>query len=337
MTRNPKPCSSLAARRGFTLIELLVVIAIIAMLAALLLPAVQQAREAGRRAQCQNNLKNIILALHNYESAFRCFPPGYISPGSGLGLGMPVTLPEPFQATNTVIQRQKVVTTITQWHMPGEWGWPAFIMSQMGQPLDIDYRIDKLGTVNEPLINNKIASYICPSAVGLPSNRPGNGGWQYATYRGNMGAYDPIAPIATPPAPQIPNVENGMLYRNSAVRMGDVTDGHSNTIMLGDSLFGYWGDAYSCCVRVWDDDNTHPVPHPDLWDTYWQVQPSTGITLQFFSFGSNHGEICVFALADGSTHNVSKKIDGTLFKAISTRNGAMKSMGPTAENVDGAW
>ena len=328
MTRNPKPCSSLAARCGFTLIELLVVIAIIAMLAALLLPAVQQAREAGRRAQCQNNLKNIILALHNYESAFRCFPPGYISPGPGLGLAMPSPLLEPFQATNTVIMRQKVVTTITQWYMPGEWGWPAFIMSQMGQPLDIDYRIAKIGTVNEALMNNKIASYICPSAVGLPSNRPGNGGWQYATYRGSMGAYDPNA---VPPT-TTPIVENGMLYRNSAVRMGDVTDGHSNTIMVGDSLFGYWGDAYSCCVRVWDD-----AAHPDLWDTYWQVTPATGVNLQFFSFGSYHGEICVFALADGSTHNVSKKIDQVLFKAISTRNGAMKSMGPSAENVDGAW
>ena len=322
MTRNPKPCSSFAARRGFTLIELLVVIAIIAMLAALLLPAVQQAREAGRRAQCQNNLKNIILALHNYESAFRCFPPGYISPGAGPGI--PQQLPEPFQATNTVVMRQKVVTTVTQWLMPAEWGWQAFIMSQMGQPMDIDYRIPKIGTVNEPLINNKIASYICPSAVSLPSARPN--GWAYATYRGSMGAYDPNGTAPTP------MVENGMLYRNSAVRMGDVTDGHSNTIMVGDSLFGYWGDAYSCCVRVWDD-----AAHPDLWDTYWQVQPSTGITLQFFSFGSNHNEICVFALADGSTHNVSKKIDGNLFKAISTRNGALKSMGASAENVDGAW
>src|SRR4029079_15185041 len=79
---------------GFTLVELLVVIAIIGLLVALLLPAIQAAREAARRSQCKNNLKQIGLALHNYERARGTFPPGFIShatatndPGLGPGWG----------------------------------------------------------------------------------------------------------------------------------------------------------------------------------------------------------------------------------------------------------
>ena len=335
MIRRPSP-ESHSPRQGFTLIELLVVIAIIAMLAALLLPAVQQAREAGRRAQCLNNLKQIVLAMHNYESAFKCFPPGFIQPGTGGG--QTGTLPEPF-AVDTVTNRQKTMTTVTQWYMPPEWGWQSFILSNMGEgTITLDYSIAKFGannvpSPNEQYIRTKIQSYECPSAKALPSNRPGSGmsqGWAYSTYRGSMGAYDTSTTVNT--APKTPN---GMLYDGSAVRMGDVADGTSNTIMLGDSLFGYWADGFSCCVRVWDDPN-----HPDIWDTYWQATAPNGAPLQFFSFGSGHtGDLAWFALVDGSTKSISKKIDINVFKAVSTRNGALRAFlpGVNIENVTDAW
>lgn len=317
MTRIRKSSSSEGQRRGFTLIELLVVIAIIAMLAALLLPAVQSAREAARRAQCINNVKQIGLAMANYESSFRCFPPGFIDPSPGAGQMAP--LPEP-ESLNTLIMGQRTITTISNWYMPGDWGWQAFILGPMGQgTIDLNYQVAKFGTNNQNFIQTKIEPYICPSAV-LPTNRPS--GWGYGTYRGSMGAYD-----TSGTAVGAPTTPNGMLYQNSAVRQADISDGASNTLLIGDSPYGFWADAYSCCVRVWND-----PAHTDLFDTYWQVNNSN-VQLQFFSFGSSHGNLCIFGLADGSAKQVSKGVDANILKAVATRNGALKSLGPMMENV----
>lgn len=330
----------LSRRRGFTLIELLVVIAIIAMLAALLLPAVQQAREAGRRAQCLNNLKQIALAMHNYESSFKCFPPGFITPANGGYQFAP--LPEPLMV-NTMSNGVRQITTVQNWDMPGEWGWHAFILSNLGEgTILLDFNQPKFGaaantpSVNEQYIKTPVASYVCPSLGNLPSSRPGQGmsqGWAYGTYRGNMGAYDPNAQQNNPNNPNVPMVPNGMLYQNSAVRISEVTDGMSNTLLVGDSPFGYWADGFSCCVRVWDDPN-----HTDLWDAFWN---NGGTPLvQFFSFGSSHGgnQAC-FSLADGSQRTISKTIDKNIMKAVSTRNGALRAMvqGVDIENVTSGW
>ena len=361
---------ALPSRAGFTLIELLVVIAIIAMLAALLLPAVQQAREAGRRAQCLNNLKQIALAMHNYESAYRSLPSGYLTGASGWWEWS--TLANPY-SINTMSNGSPSTTTIDMWIIPADWGWQAFILPFMGQgTITLDFSQPKYldlkwmagltiaevnakapsmpYTENEPMIKSVIPSYICPSTANLPTERPGFGmsiNWGYGTYRGSMGAYDSnpaTNPDPNPVNPNIPRTPNGVLYDHSAVRVADISDGTSNTILVGDSPYGFWSDGYSCCVRVWDD-----ASHPDLFDTYWKsiVEPPPPninapppVTLQFFSFGSQHaGGLACFALADGSTKAISKQIDKNIFKAVSTRNGALRSYlgGKNIENVAESW
>lgn len=367
---------------GFTLIELLVVIAIIAVLAALLLPAVQQAREAGRRSQCLNNLKQLVLALHNYESAHRTFPSGHSANGSGYGVYAP--LPAAFTTTtspNTVgydttqsSVGSPTVTTVHEWLMTPNWGWHALVLPQMDQgTIQIDFSLPKFGDIvpnvssNQQYLRTYIPSYVCPSASNLPSTRPGtvdSKGWAYTTYRGCMGAFD-SSNVTNPKGlhPNIPRTGNGMLYDSSAVKFSDVPDGTSNTLFVGDSTFGYWPDSDSCCVRVWDPatpTGTSDYPgnyHPDLFDTFWQwisveyvttvdkflvlVPPGTvRLKTKYFSFGSSHsGNLACFGLVDGSVKAVSKRIDKNVFKAIATRNGALRNYvpGSNIENVTDNW
>lgn len=145
---------SLSQNRGFTLVELLVVIAIIGILIALLLPAVQAAREAARRNQCTNNIKQIMLALHNYHDVHKQFPPGALG-CTGAGF--------PYRALDTAAMAGKQPrNTLDAWGAT----WITMLLPQLEQQAlhsRYDFRLPCIDPVNQPVVKTPIPTLICPS------------------------------------------------------------------------------------------------------------------------------------------------------------------------------
>ena len=204
-------------QRGFTLIELLVVIAIIAILIALLLPAVQQAREAARRTQCKNNLKQIGLALHNYESTYGVFPGMAASSNWGRSVHAAIL---PF------VEQANLANLIAN-------DAPLMLGSGGSQTLN---------PVHTMAAKTIIPFYMCPSDNGmevfdgipnlpLPGQAFAGNNYRYCTGSGTNTNYDFRART------------DGLFWWASSSRFRDITDGTSNTVMFAESRRGNGNDS----------------------------------------------------------------------------------------------
>jgi prepilin-type N-terminal cleavage/methylation domain-containing protein/prepilin-type processing-associated H-X9-DG protein len=247
--------------RGFTLIELLVVIAIIAVLISLLLPAVQSAREAARRAQCVNNLKQIALASFNYESAQGSFPMG----------NEPTRLNDPVFQTAGQCSDQ-ILYSVFSYLLPFMEQGTSFASMNFSIPGDLS----KLGIhagshPNLTALYTQVSSYLCPSdtdaapdmlTVNYTCRKQGS-------YAGNRGRYETILfpwtgnSLPDPAAPYYSACNfgggDGMFGPSSVVKISGVTDGTSNTLFFGEqtrfknepgssqfswvTLAAWWGDG----------------------------------------------------------------------------------------------
>lgn len=203
-------------KQGFTLVELLVVIAIIGVLIALLLPAVQQAREAARRMQCTNNMKQIALGMHNYHDTFGSFPCGALALNS----------------------HQSNAENNNVWYR-GMHGWPALMLdfveaANLAERIDTsklawtsergDNYFDEYGshgdTANQYAAQNMPAMFVCPSAA---RRGPETEFKDYAMNAGNSGSSC---------CPERATQFNGIGFKNSSVSFKDITDGTTNTFLL---------------------------------------------------------------------------------------------------------
>jgi len=283
------------SQSGFTLIELLVVIAIIAVLIALLLPAVQQAREAARRSQCKNNLKQIGLALHNYHDTYNAFPPMYVI------------------STNASAQTAPSGATSAA---AVAWGWMASLLPYIDQaPL---YNQAGIGTGSLPMNNvasfrTPLAAYMCPSDPGSALDNDSMWNYNvkstntdYYAAKSNYVASNDHAIIAMSPPDR---KATGVFYRDSHVGFRDITDGSSNTFLVGERAYHPQDTNASGAVWAGPYAGTHhdDAGHDVAGSGYAPINTGTGWSW-IRSFSSPHVGGAHFLMGDGAVRFVTQNI-----------------------------
>ena len=322
--------------RGFTLIELLVVIAIIAVLIALLLPAVQEAREAARRTECKNNLKQLALALHNYADAFTELPPSRIY-SDGLG--------------GSTCNDDEVEIVDSPGHCTTYMSWTAMILPYIEQASVgglIDYQKPWSDAANRKGVGQSIKTFTCPSTPGGSDRKD-----DFHLKGGAAGDYGSMNEVKTKVYTDVlgipyPGADKaaGVLSKGVGNPMSEITDGTSNTIMVGEAAgkpFA-WVNGHRMTAAefaVYNDDKVEPFGDTFVCvdGTSW-ADPDCGFSLngatvdglhkhgprminainasEFYAFHRGGAQM---AFADGSVHFITENVDARVMVGLVTREG----------------
>lgn len=288
-------------RRGFTLIELLVVVGIVGLLLAIVLPAIQQARETARRLECGSHLRQIGFALANYQNGQRGFPSGYVSSFDSLG-------------NDTG---------------PG-WGWATAILSNIElQSIQnkLDFRAPIEAIVNREMRLRKLPIFLCPSDTVMSP-------WT-AVKRNALGVVlSPICDVAASNYVGVFGVSEpgiageGIFFRNSFIGIQEITDGTSNTIVVGERSQRWceatWVGAVTL-AQIFPPSGSPALPFVGnasgmILGHSFEGPPNSG-KLECNCFSSAHQGGAQFVFADGHLQFISSSLDTLVFRAISTRAG----------------